>query len=139
MNDAGALTGTAIGLVWLALGWWMIRTGKRRTRASLGWLRTVGTAVDRDGETSGVLLQHPCLRYAGPDGAIRVAPSGSRGGVWEPGATVEILVDPAQPGRVMTVAHGDRGYPYVVVGWFLVIVAILTFVGSLLLVVAVPG
>lgn len=139
MNDAGAITGAAIGLVWLVIGWWMIRTGGQRTKASLGWLRTAATVVDRDGETSGVLLRHPYLRYAGPDGAVRVVPSGSRGGVWEPGATVEILVDPRRAGHVMTAAHGERGYPYVVIGWFLVVVAVLTFAGSLLLAVAVPG
>jgi hypothetical protein len=139
VNDAGAVTGAAIGLVWLLLGWWMIRTGGRRTKATLGWLPAVATVVDRDDQTSGVLLQHPYLRYTGADGAIRVVPSGSRGGVWEPGTTVDILVDPAQPGRVMTAAHGARGYPYVVVGWFLVVVAVLTFAGSLLLAVAVPG
>lgn len=139
MNDAGALTGAAIGLAWLLLGWWMIRTGKRRTKASLGWLRMVATVVDREGGTSGVLLRSPHLRYAGPDGALRVIPSGSRGGVWEPGATVDILVDPGRPGHVMTVAHGARGYPYVVIGWFLVVVAALTFAASLLLAVAVPG
>lgn len=139
MNDAGAVTGGLIGLVWLLIGWAMIRTGARRSRAAQGWRRAVATVVDREGGTSGVLLRHPYLRYAGTDGAVRVAPSHSRGGVWEPGTTTDILVDPEGPERVMLLTRAERGHPYLVIGWFLVIVAALTFVGSLLLVVAVPG
>ncbi len=138
MNDAGAVTGGLIGFAWLLIGMWMIRTGARRTEAAQGWRRAVATVVDRDGGTSGVLLRHPYLRYAGPDGAVRVAPSRARGGVWEPGTTADVLVDAEQPDRVMLVTHAERGQPYLVIGWFLVVVAVLTFVGSLLLVVAVP-
>ncbi|MGV1009205.1 MAG: hypothetical protein ACOYBY_11445 [Dermatophilaceae bacterium] len=138
MNDAGAVTGGLIGLVWLLIGWWMIRTGTRRTLAAQGWRRTVATLVDREGGTAGVLLRHPYLRYAGSDGAVRVVASRSRGGVWEPGTSTDILVDPHEPERVMLLTHAERGQPYLVIGWFLVIVAVLTFVGSVLLVVAVP-
>ena len=138
MNDAGAVTGGLIGLVWLVLGWWMIRTGGRRTEAAEGWRRAVATVVDRGGGTTGVLLRHPYLRYAGPDGVLRVAPSRARGGVWEPGTTTDVLVDPERPERVMLLTHAERGQPYLVIGWFFVVVAVLTFVGSLLLVVAVP-
>jgi len=138
VNDAGAVTGGLIGLVWLLIGWRMIRIGGQRTKAALGWSRAVATVVDRGGGTTGVLLRHPYVRYAGPDGGMLVAPSRSRGGVWEPGTTTDILIDPDQPEHVMLAMHAARGHPYVVIGWFLVIVAALTFVGSLLLVVAVP-
>lgn len=138
MNDAGALTGTAIGLGWLVLGWWMIRLGSTRTRAALAWRPAVGTIVDDGGGTEGVIVRRPHVRYAA-DGVERLAPSGSRGGVWEPGTAVEILVDPRDPQRVMLAQQAARGQPYQVLGWFLVVVAILTFVGSALLAFAPPA
>lgn len=139
MNDAGAVTGAAIGLVWLVLGWWMIRLGASRNRAAAGWDRAAGTIVERDGRTDGVIARHPHVRYAGPDGTERIAPSGSRGGVWEPGTPVEVLLDPGDPDRIMLAQRAERGQPYQVVGWFLVVVAILTFVGSALLAFSPPA
>ncbi len=139
MNDAGAITGTAIGLVWLLLGWWMIRLGATRNRAAAGWDRAVGTIVDRDGSTDGLIARHPHIRYAGPDGTELVVPSGSRGGVWEPGTEVDVLADPTDPQRVMLLAQAERGQPYQVLGWFLVVVAVLTFVGSGLLFFSPPA
>ena len=137
-NHGGQIAGTLIGLFWVALGWWMIAVGRRRGRVGGDWVPAVGTIVDKDGGTEGLFLRNPHIRYAAPDGSQRTVASHSRGDLWEPGQSVEILVDPADSGRAVLRTHAARATPYVVIGWFIVVVGLLTLVASAMLAFWVP-
>ncbi|MBK7610894.1 MAG: hypothetical protein IPJ15_06335 [Actinomycetales bacterium] len=60
------------------------------------------------------------------------------GDLWEPGQSVEILVDPADAGRAVLRTHAARATPYVVIGWFIVVVGLLTLIASAMLALWVP-
>ena len=128
----------ALGLVWLVMGVWMVAIGRRRTAALGGWVAAEGTIVDRHGDTEGLLVRNPHVRYVAPDGSEHVVASKSRGDLWEPGQAVDIRVNPANPAEAMLDTHAGRAQAYLVVGWFIIVVAILTFVGSALLAWATP-
>lgn len=138
MNHAGQIAGGLIGLAWLVLGWWMIGVGRTHIRAAEHWRQARGVIVDKDGGTEGLFLRSPHIRYAAADGTQRIVPSRSRGDLWEPGQDVEIVVDPDDPDRVMIASRAERGTPYLVIGWFIIAVAVLTLVSSLMLAVWVP-
>ncbi|MBK8867311.1 MAG: DUF3592 domain-containing protein [Dermatophilaceae bacterium] len=138
MNAAGEIAGALIGLVWLVMGVWMVAIGRRRTAALGGWVAAEGTIVDRHGDTDGLLVRNPHVRYVAPDGSEHVVASKSRGDLWEPGQAVDIRVNPANPAEAMLDTHAGRAQAYLVVGWFIIVVAILTFVGSALLAWATP-
>jgi hypothetical protein len=133
VNAAGEIAGALIGLVWLVMGVWMVAIGRRRTAALGGWVAAEGTIVDRHGDTEGLLV-----RNVAPDGSEHVVASKSRGDLWEPGQAVDIRVNPANPAEAMLDTHAGRAQAYLVVGWFIIVVAILTFVGSALLAWATP-
>ncbi len=138
INHGGQLAGGLIGLAWLILGWWMIAVGRRRGRAGVGWTPAVGTIVDKDGGTEGLFLRNPHIAYAGTDGSQRIVKSGSHGDLWEPGQQVDILVDPARPEHAVLATRAQRGTPYVVIGWFIIGIAVLTLASSWALAVWVP-
>ena len=81
--------------------------------------------------------QDPASGGAG-EGSEHVVASKSRGDLWEPGQAVDIRVNPANPAEAMLDTHAGRAQAYLVVGWFIIVVAILTFVGSALLAWATP-
>lgn len=136
--DVGVLAATVIGVLWLVAAWLLLRAGRRRTTGATRWLRDEATVCHRDGSTDGVLTSRPYLRYAGPDGRQRIRPSGSRGGMWSPGSTVPVRIDPQHPDRVMLHSAATRGVVYVVLGWFLVVVAVLTLASAAMLQWFVP-
>lgn len=139
MNHGGQLAGGLIGLAWLVLGWWMIGVGRTHQRARVLWRRAEGQIVDKHGGTEGLFLRNPHVRYVGADGSERVVRAHSRGDLWEPGQPVEILVDPDAADRIMLQRTAARGTPYIVIGWFIVVVAALTLVSSLMLALWVPA
>ncbi|MFZ1288150.1 MAG: DUF3592 domain-containing protein [Candidatus Phosphoribacter sp.] len=139
MNDAGEVAGTIIGLVWLAIGWWMIAVGRRRGCADGDWVHVVGQIVDKDGASEGLFLRNPHIRYDAPDGSTHLVASRSRGDLWEPGQDVAILVDPTDADRAMLLTHAQRATPYVVIGWFIIVIAILTLVATAMLAFWVPA
>ncbi|HOF63731.1 MAG TPA: DUF3592 domain-containing protein [Dermatophilaceae bacterium] len=138
VNAAGEIAGALIGLAWLVMGIWMVMIGRRRTRSAHEWVAAEGTIVDRHGDTDGLLVRNPHIRYAAPDGTSHTVPSKSRGDLWEPGQTVGIRVNPANPAEAMLDTHAGRAQAYLVVGWFIIVVAVLTFIGSALLAWATP-
>ena len=93
---------------------------------------------DRSGGTEGLFLRNPHIRYAAADGTEHVIASHSRGDLWEPGQSVDILVDPADPGRAVLLTHASRATPYVVIGWFIVAIGVLTLIASAMLAFWVP-
>ena len=137
-NHGGQVAGALIGLFWVVLGWWMIAIGRRRGRVGGDWLPAEGTIVDKDGGTEGLFLRNPHIRYAAPDGSEHIVASRSHGDLWEPGQSVDILVDPTEPGRAALLTHAARATPYVVIGWFIIVVGLLTLIASLMLAVWVP-
>ncbi len=137
-NHGGQLAGALIGLAWLGFGWWAIAVGNRHHRAGANWVRRRGQIVDKDGSTEGLFLRNPHVRYDDA-GIEQIARARSRGDLWEPGQAVDILVDPDRPGRIMLARTAQRGTPYVVIGWFLIVVAVLTLVSSLFLALWVPS
>ena len=139
MNHGGQLAGGLIGLAWLVLGWWLIGVGRTHQRAAASWRPAVGQIVDKEGGTSGLFLRNPHVRYAAEDGTERIVRSRSHGDLWEPGQSVDILVDPQRPERIMLARTAQRGTPYAVIGWFIIVVAALTLVSSLMLAVWVPA
>lgn len=139
MNHAGQLAGALIGLAWLVLGWWFIGVGRTHQRAAATWRRAVGQIVDKDGGTEGLFLRNPHVRYAAADGTEVIVRSHSHGDLWEPGQSVDILVDPARPDRIMLARTAQRGTPYTVIGWFIIVVAVLTLLSSLMLALWVPA
>ena len=78
------------------------------------------------------------MRYVAPDGSKHEVPSKSRGDIWSPGQPVDIVVNPAAPGQAMLATHAGRAQVYLVVGWFIIVVAVLTFIGAALLAWATP-
>lgn len=52
---------------------------------------------------------------------------------------MDILVDPQRPERIMLARTAQRGTPYAVIGWFIIVVAALTLVSSVMLAVWVPA
>lgn len=138
MNHGGELAGAIIGVAWVVLGGWWMAVGRRRSREGAGWIPAEGTIVDKDGSTEGLFLRNPSVAYVAADGTRRVARSGSHGDLWEPGQAVEILVDPADPQRIVLVRGAQRGTPYLVIGVFVVVVGVLTLIASWMLYAWVP-
>jgi hypothetical protein len=136
MSETGALAGGVIGIAWVVLAVWMVRTGQR-LRSAAAWTPATGTIVGEGGSTEGLILHHPHVRYADADGEVRVVSLGAKG-TWPVGADVDVLVDPTDPTAVMPLARAERGQPYIVIGWFIGVVGFLTLVGAALLAVAVP-
>ena len=111
MNDAGEVAGTIIGLVWLAIGWWMIAVGRRRGCADGGWGHVVGQIVVKDGAAEGVVpvrhLETVATQPAGGEVLVRRAELVA-GAAWDafaarPGIGDALLValDDAAPGCVV--------------------------------------
>ncbi len=134
-NEAGELVGTLIGLFWVALGSWWVAIGRRRQDAAAGWDVVTGRIVDREGGAEGLLIRNPHLAYAARDGSQHRVRSRSRGDIWQPGQSVDVLVDPDRPERAMLVTHAERGTPFLVIGWFLVMSGVLTLIASVMLAV----
>lgn len=137
-NHGGQLVGALIGIFWVMLGGWWVAIGRRRSVVAAHWQRVVGKIVDKNGGTEGLIARNPHLAYAASDGSAHRVPSHSRWDSWEPGQDVDVLVDPDVPGRAMLASHAERGGTYVVIGWFIVVVGVLTLIASLLLAVATP-
>jgi hypothetical protein len=138
VNHGGEIAGGLIGLVWVVLGVWMILVGRRRAREGVGWRAAAGTIVDKDGTTQGLFLRNPHVAYLDADGTRRVVRSGSHGDLWEPGQSVDILVDPDRPDHIVLVRGALRATPYLVIGWFIVLIGVLTLIASWMLYAWVP-